>query len=1199
MEKNQTMQQKAPRSFCLRSFRVTRAFWVLLFCGLCMAAMPVNAQDSKVTLHVKDMPLGDVVKELRKQTGKDFLFSNREVDANQKVTVDVTAKLLKEVLPLVFGKNYRFEIEENVVVVRPFVQTTASGQKGLLVSGVVLDEKNQPLPGVTVKLMGTTVGTATAQNGKFALHLPITKGTLEFSFVGFKPQQIAFTESTRDSIRVILKEDVAGLDEVQVIAYGQQKKRTVISAISSVGADDIKELPTHSLESLLQGHMAGVEVNNLSGAPGGGGSIVAIRGYNSLFVDKDGGRSAEGDDRRYGTPLYVVDGVPIQAFTSPITGTNTLSNLDPSMIESIEVLKDAASAAIYGSRAGNGVILITTKKGRSGQAKFSVNVSYSASWLPETPKQTGGNLERRFNIYGLRNTVTPYQDKDGNWKIPMSYEEIYNFKSTSEMNQPEYDWFWGTNGNCNTALFLQDSLNEFYNNSTDWWRYTYRTANVYNANIQASGGTEKVRYMLGAGYYKEEGIMYGSDYQRVNVLTNISVHPTKRLTLDNQISLSYTDRSRGGKTSTASKVEGIVVNPMQTTTLYPGSSYIKEYMLERLNSVSQKNHGYGARYGMVLSYDIIRNLNLKISGSVDYRQENLNQFQPSDLDKYYHRSVSDGNIGRNLSILNENLLNYSFSLRQNHNFGILLGLSFQKDQAYSNAGSGRNGPNDFVHYVQGQWGNKDGLVNLVDPVLKDKQEPSYGSAYTYSSDFEEERMNSYFGRLTYNYKEKYMFEATIRRDGSSVFGEKVRWATFPSVALGWAFSDEPFLKNLYWLSFGKVRVSWGKSGQKFRQRYLAHGLMKDSENSFDGSFGIEPDVAGGVINRKLTWEETDQYDVGLDVSLFNYRVKLTADYYYRKTTGQLNQMKLPTDVSFHNFQWRNDLGVENQGVEVELTADFFRETAVKWRMKFNISRNWNRFTKSANNRDLQENVLGKPLYRISVYKTDGFYNSMDEVPRYFTESNGIPKPLTAEGIYAIFFPGTRKILDLNGDGKISSDDMYYADSPLPLAHGGFINEVTWKQFDLNVVFTYSLGRRTINSYKYLNADVAMTDGSPLLGDVRKYNVWTGPDDKHHDFPRVQLYTGLNNQYSGMYDVAIENVHFIRLKQLTLGYNLHERLANKVGLSGVRLFLTMENLFLLTNYSGLDPETVDITSGVDALQAYPLPRKFTVGLTINF
>lgn len=376
--------------------------------------------------------------------------------------------------------------------------------------------------------------------------------------------------------------------------------------------------------------------------------------------------------------------------------------------------------------------------------------------------------------------------------------------------------------------------------------------------------------------------MYGSDYQRVNVLTNISVQPTKRLTLDNQLSLSYTDRSRGNGTG-GSKVEGVTVNPMQSTTLYPGESYIKENLLEKLNSISQKNHGYGARYRLVLGYDIIRNLNLKISGSIDFNQQNMNQFSPSSWDKYYHWTRSEGTIGRNLSLLNENLLNYSFTIRQNHNFSVLLGLSFQKDQSFSNAGSGQNGPNDFVHYVQGTWGNNEGLVNLAEP---GSNKVLYGPAYTYSSDFEEERMNSYFGRLTYNFKEKYMFEATIRRDGSSVFGEDVRWATFPSLAVGWAFSDEPFMKKLYWLSFGKIRVSWGKSGQKFRQRYLAHGLMKDSHNTYFGNAGIEPDASGGVINRKLTWEETNQYDVGLDVSLFDYRVKLTCDYYYRKTTGQ-------------------------------------------------------------------------------------------------------------------------------------------------------------------------------------------------------------------------------------------------------------------------------------------------------------------------
>ena len=1182
------MQQNACRTLRSSILVSARVLLILLFCGLSVAWNPLFAQDKSVTLHVKELPLGEVVKELKKQTGKDFLFSNREVNVDRNVTVSVSNMALKEVLPLVFGKDYRFEIGENVVIVRPFVAVRTDGQKGgFIVRGVVMDVKKQPLPGVMVKVANTTVGTATNNAGQFVLRLPITKGSLEISFVGFKSQTVNFTENTRDTIRVILKEDVTGLDEVQVIAYGQQKKRTVISAVSSVKADDIKELPTHSLESLLQGHMAGVEVNTISGAPGGGGSIVAIRGYNSFFVDGGG----EGEDRAYGTPLYVIDGVPMQAFTSPITGTNTLSDLDPSMIESIEVLKDAASAAIYGSRAGNGVILITTKKGRAGLTKFTANVSYSASWLPKTPEQSGGQLERWYNIRGLRNTVTPYQDVDGHWKIPTSFEEVYRFRATTT-NQPMYDWFLGTSSSANSAYHLQDSLNVFFNNSTDWWKYAYRTASVYNANIQASGGTEAVRYMIGAGYYKEEGIMRNSDYQRANVMTNISVHPTKRLQIDNQISLSYTDRSRGGNSGGA-KIEGMTVNPTVVSSLYPGDSYIKTELLEKMNSITQKNHGYGTRYNLVLDYEIIPDLHLRVSGGIDYNQQNMNQFSPSTLDKYYHWSTSEGNIGRSLSILNENLLSYSFSLKQKHNFDVLLGLSFQKDQNYSNAGSGRNGPNDYVQYVQGKWGDGAGLVNVADPK---SDETVYESAFSYASDFEEERMNSYFGRLTYNFKEKYMFETTIRRDGSSVFGEKVRWATFPSIAAGWAFSEEPFLKHLYWLSFGKVRVSWGKSGQKFGQRYLAHGLMTSS-GSFLGTSGIVPDTDGGVINRKLTWEETSQYDVGLDFSLFDYRLKVTTDYYYRYTKGQLNKVDLPGDIYFHKFQWQNALAVSNQGIEVELTADILRETAVKWRMKYNVSRNWNRFEKSSDGYDYEQNVLGEPLYRIRVFKTNGFYNSMDEVPMYYTEANGLPKPLNT-GNTGIFFPGTRRILDLNGDGVISEADKYYAASPLPVAHGGWINEISWKQFDLNVVFTYSLGRHIINNYKYSFAQPG-NGPAPIMGDTRDFDAWTQADNKEHDFSKLQMYTELKNQFSGVYDTAIEKVHMLRLKQLTLGYNLDRQIAGKIGLSGTRLFMTMENLFLLTNYSGLDPEIVSIFSGLDALSSYPLPRKFTVGLTINF
>lgn len=299
------------------------------------------------------------------------------------ITLNLQGATIEEVLTTCL-KNTGFSfrvLDKTIILFRE--QVKDDKKQSFIIQGKVVDENNKPMPGVTVLLDSTKVGTATDTAGHFVLPLPQAKGTLVFSFIGYKPQKVKYTDGKL--VIVKMQPDVSGLDEVKVVAYGTQKARKVISSISSLKADEMKELPTHSLESLLQGHMAGVEVNNLSGAPGGGGSIVAIRGYNSFFTKGNVGSGDEGEDRQYGTPLYVIDGVPMQAFTSPITGSNTLSDLDPSMIESIEVLKDAASAAIYGSRAGNGVILITTKKGRSGKARFTANVSYSASWLPKTP----------------------------------------------------------------------------------------------------------------------------------------------------------------------------------------------------------------------------------------------------------------------------------------------------------------------------------------------------------------------------------------------------------------------------------------------------------------------------------------------------------------------------------------------------------------------------------------------------------------------------------------------------------------------------------------------------------------------------------------------------------------------------------------------------------------------------------------------
>ena len=387
------------RGNCFRKmWLMTRLLTVFLFVMSMNVSASLYSQNKTVSLKLNGATLEEVIQSLKLQTDYGFFYNidNKDIKSVRNISIDVKDMALEDVLLHVLkGTNLTYSIVNNVVILNTKnpVVTRDSVQKEHVLVGRVIDEKKEPIPGVTVRLKNTNIGTATNNKGIFVFRLPITKGALVLSFVGFKTKELEF-KLPSDTLRITLEEDLASIDEVTVVAYGERKKREVVGAISSVKADDIKEVPTASIENLLQGRMAGVEINTQSGAPGGGGSVVAIRGYNSLFV---------GDGRDYGEPLYVIDGVPVHSFTSPITGTNALAEIDPSTIESVEVLKDAASAAIYGSRAGNGVILITTKKGKAGRASFSANVSYSYSILPETPVQTGGRGERAFNFDVMKN----------------------------------------------------------------------------------------------------------------------------------------------------------------------------------------------------------------------------------------------------------------------------------------------------------------------------------------------------------------------------------------------------------------------------------------------------------------------------------------------------------------------------------------------------------------------------------------------------------------------------------------------------------------------------------------------------------------------------------------------------------------------------------------------------------------------------
>ncbi len=1139
----------------------------LLMCGFVLSlSASLRAQDQMVTLKVEGMSFIKVISELKRQTQLDFFYSFNEVDVSQTVSLDVKDVKIDEVLRQILGTKFMWEYIDKMVVIKPVVLSDEPEKKSVRVKGFVYDMQKQPMPGVTVKVVGLPVGTATNEKGWFAMDLPLLKGSLEFSFIGFKKKSVEFTEKS-DTLRIFMEEDVSDLDEVVVRAYGSQKKREVVSAISTVTAEEMKELPAASVATLLQGRLAGVNIIQQSGAPGSA-SVIAVRGFNSLLV------SGASD----GSPLWVIDGVPMHSFVSPVTGTNTLADLDPSMIESVQVLKDAAAASIYGSRAGNGVILVTTKKGKVGRAQFSANVSYSISQLMEYPEQTGGRMERWYDLLYQRNTKQSYSDFDADWNYrtyyPISYESVFGTSGV-------YDQFWG-NGKSNRSNgdpSLQDSLDPYYNNSTNWWKYAFKTGKVLNANIQASGGSEKFRYMIGLGFYDEEGIMINSGYTRANLISNVSAQFTPKLRMDTRIYLSYVDRTMNKSASSGSRYEGLSVNPMTQRTILSASEELEEEWLKNISGKKDRTDDYRSMVSAFLEYEFVKGLSASASGSVDFAQGNMNLFSPSSLDEKYHENVSSGAINRTVMLATEELVHYNKSFKETHNVDVLLGFNANKEQNFYIGGYGKRGASDDIYYY-----DPDKTQEVVNH--GDEKNPKYVSTRGYKSDFTEKSMLSFFGRVGYNYKQRYLMEFTFRRDGSSTFGEGNRWANFPSIAIGWTFSEESFIKRWTgnWLNWGKIRGSYGTSGQVFTDAYLAHGLMMIEGTTFLGNAGV---TSAKPISPDLTWEKTEQYDLGLDMDMFDYRINLKLDYYYKYTSSLIYAVELAGSTYPFFQRTENAMEVSNEGIELELQADIFRESAVSWRTKFNISRNWNRFEKSYTGEDIGGMVIGRPLNGIYVYAHDGFYESEDEVPHYYTTKgddvfmNGVSGVNRVSGCV-----GNYRLRDFNDD---RNPDLYYAGSTLPLIHGGWVNEVKWKNFDLNMLVSYVLGRKMINACA---SSFNSTFPETKMADYRDLKFWSAPGDGAN-MPAL----GIGVEY--LLDSNIEKVNYLSLKQLTLGYNMPNKIAAKAGFSGVRFFVTAENLFYLSNYSGGNPEVVDVYSGVDRGKSYPLPRKYTLGLTLNF
>ncbi|WP_292271285.1 SusC/RagA family TonB-linked outer membrane protein [Butyricimonas sp.] len=1193
MKKNRIGARSGGRIFVRKWMMMMKFVFIFLICSLVQVQAAVYSQQSKVSVELKNVTLEKVFQELERQTGYSFLYNHRVIEVRGKVSVQVVDKELGVVLDDLLTKlGLGFTFDDNLVIIKEQhrIWGQDSVRKSLRIVGKVVDEKKLPMPGVTVKVVGLPVGTATNEKGRFAIELPLVKGTLEFSFVGFKKKIIEFSEKTaKDTLRIVMEEDVQALDETVVVAYGTTNKREMTGAVSVVKAEELKGIPATNIASLLQGRVAGLDITNMSGSPGGGGTAITIRGYNSLGVEQQ---------RRFSDPLWVVDGVPLNSFASPITGTNLLADINPDMIESIQILKDASAASLYGSRAANGVIIVTTKKGRENmKATFSANVSYTWSWVPELPTITIGKAERDLRLKAIAGTRTAYLDNySKRWKYPASNEEVFKNKNGS------YDYFFTYLPGGENGLMYQDSLNSFYNNATNFFPAYFRTGKVTNANLQTYGGGENMSYAIGLGFYDEKGVFVGTGFKRVDLNINLNVIPVKRLNVDLRMNASLMTRARGEKVegfNNAPIVESVQGDPYWLSSLYPGKGTESwRATLDKLSGTKEKNRSVRLRSNFKIGYDIINGLNISTSLAADYAIHRRNYFQPSYLDEEGY-SISIGETGINLMVLNENILTYDKIFCGNHHVNFMAGFSYQYDQVEYNGGSAENSPSDKIYYAPSsmpelgyieRWGEKQPVVYQH-----------------YQSNMEEKKLISYFGRLEYSYKKKYLFSTSIRRDGSSTFGRSCRWGVFPSVAVGWTFSEETLLKeNFGWLSFGKFRVSWGRSGKHFEKAYLSMGLMNVGQPEY-GNSTLVPDFNGGLYNNDLSWEETDQYDLGLDMDFIDYRLGFTLDYYYRYTDKLLFQVALPGDYNGYGIQWRNAGAISNEGIELLLKYEILRRDNLYWKISVNGSRNWNRVEKSYSKEDLSYSlVTGRPLNQISGYITNGYLNEQDDVKSTFN-ANGECSYLYSDYSKSSFYvPGDYKLMDINNDGKIDWNDQVPLKSALPVITGGLVNEFQWKNFDLNFSMHYSLGRHIVNQlpvYALIQSANPLEKkyyAHPVLVDLNTVTFWEKPGDNDAGYPRYQL-IGKYVYDESVLDCRVEKVNYLKLKTLTLGYNIPDRYIKKWGMEQLRVFVSGENLWTWTNYSGIDPETVriDISGGIDTGASYPLARKFTLGLTVKF
>lgn len=1102
-----------------------------------MALVNVSAKTySQVSIHENHTSVNKVLKLIKKQTGYNYLYEENAQAKSSKLDIDVQNATIEETLDKAFkDQPLTYKIFEKTIVIKAKEESVSAKRALQKVQGTVTDDKGGPLPGVSVRVKGTDVGMLTDVNGKYAFNNIDGAGTLVFSFIGYTTQEVPI--NNREMIDIKLAESQKALNEVVVVGYGTSKRIDLTGAVGSVTDKQLQERPAINVEEELAGKIAGVNVSTNSGAPGGE-TKIRIRGYSSINTNTD--------------PLYVVDGV---------IWTEGGNSLNPNDIETIDVLKDASSTAIYGTRGANGVILITTKRGKKGPATVTYDSYGSISVMAKELKVL--NAKQFLEVEDI------------------SYNNIKKYDSVGWAEGKYVD---DDPVKIRTALIgklFDQNLNPLYD--VDWQKATTRTAYSQNHNLSFTGGTDVSNYGLFLNYGDDEGIIINSWQKRYNV----------RLTLDNQVkpwlkvgaTVNYDDRKArtqddgtGGNNIPRMLIEMPAIIPIR----YPDGSYGKRTDYPNMeggdNPVAQANEIVSINESRVFSGNgyaditFFPGLDFKSTIGVTTSDNTTPHFQSGLVGgSTVNQTYSSASIDHydNTFWQWDNYLTYNKTFNKVHTINVVLGTERQNfQQTGVNASTQDLSDNYYQFYNLGSGG----IPGIP------------------SSNYDAWQMQSFFGRLNYNYKEKYLLTLTGREDGSSRFGTNSKYGFFPSAALAWRASEEDFLKGNKTISDLKFRVSYGLTGNSEIGEYRSLVNINTTNYVFGGQQAIGT-YLNTIGNDDLQWEKTAEYDLGVSFGLFNNRINLEADAYLKKTQALLLNAPLPETSGF-NSVYKNIGKIQNKGIELTLNTTNIKAKDFSWNTTFNISFVANKILSlGASNDDifLDPTFLSQfNLMRVGLsagtfwgYKVLGTWGTNE----------------AAEAAKFGLLPGDLKIWDKNGDGKITADDKTVLGKSLPDGYGTFTNNFHYKNFDLGVELEFDYGNQIMNLTRH--------SGQDRTGQANSYatvlNAWT-PENQNtsiaEDRPAYVRYQ------TEIYSTKVENGSFIRGKAVTLGYTFPHQLISKYGLSRLRIYAQAQNLFLITKYTGYDPETSTYNNSSNFTQGiqfydYPKPRTFLLGLNVSF